>query len=563
MGRKIYLIFFIVFFIKNFAFSDVLVSDYAGEVWVRKSPLGTWEELKDKNIKLEDGFAIKTGKGKVKLAIDKSTVWLKENTAFEIESASKFLNAFGLVYGKIKASIKGISPRSRFSIKTITAVCGIRGTDIMMESDVDGKMSVDVLFGEVEFTYLIPPKEGERNFIIPQGVSLKVDDIEKPYNISLITQEKEIEILSNWDPNVKEEERMESLIEKEKDKISLKKFIAYSNNMGMEINNFVYKEKESDFEAGRTFKDINGNTVRIDQRLIRNDLNTIQLFNIIKRKDYKSYDYLTDYSKNVSGFKYNGGSLKDRVDIFAITFSFNKEIPKNIGEWQSFFDRKDVHPEWATFVSANLIDLNNVFFIGEAYKYIENRGELINNTEVIGVPQNTNERDNDVILVGKISKDYLNDIVMYNFREKYTNNPTGELVRKSDPNLNISGSFWGLKVSKDEISDKDLFYQLNITKYLKGANETQGEYFYLCQENYIISNDGNIRKKNDIFSSGKSVSDIIKENAIQSVNYIKKDENGPSNEDYIGAYNTDIIFIGDVPFSIFENTSRGVDRWKD
>jgi len=560
MGRKFIFIFFIVFFIKALLFSEVVLSDFDGNVWIRKSHLGEWEELKDKNVNLIDGYAVKTTDGKAKILINNSVVWLGENTAFEIESASEFLNAFGLVYGRIKATVKGIGRKSRFSIKTITAVCEMRRADLMMESDIDGKMSVDVLMGEVEFSYSIPPKEGKRNFIMPQGTSLKIVDVEKPYVISVITEEREREILSNWDPGLKDEERMIDVIEREEDKLSLKKFIGYLEAIHSEISSFVRREKESDFESGRTLKDINGNIVRVDQRLIRSDSKTVQLFNIVKRKEYKSYDYLSDFSKDRRGFKYNGGALNDRIDLFIATFNFNKDIPKNIGEWQEFFDRTDVHPEWSTFVSANLIDANNAFFIGEAYKYLTSRGELINNTEVVGVPQNTNERDNDVILAGKVEKKYLDDIVMYNFKEKDHDNLSGELVRKTD-NADITGAFWGLKVSKEEIKDNNNFYQLNKVRYLKGANETLG-YFYLTQENYLISNDGKVKNR-DILS-GKNISDIVRKNAVQSVNYIKKDNNGVvDDDDYVGAYNIDVLLIGDIGFNMFEKISRGVERWKD
>jgi hypothetical protein len=561
MGKLFFLIFFTCFFSNGFLFSDVILSDTSGEVKIRKTPLGEWEELKEKNLKLSDGFAVRTENGRAKIIIDKSVIWLKNNTAIEVESASKYLNAFGLVYGKIKVSVKAIGRKSRFSIKTLTAVCAITRADVMMESDLDGRLAVDVLFGEVDFSYLIPPKKGERNFIIPQGVSLKIIDVEKPYILSVITQEKEKEIISSWEPSIVEEDRMQNILYRENQKISLKKFIAYSDNLNSEISNFVYKEKESDFEAARTLRDINGNLVRVDQRILRPDSRTVQFFNIIKRKDYKPYNYLTNFSYGQTGFKYNGEGYKDRIDLFVATFNFNKDIPKNVGEWQVFFDKSDVHPEWATFVSANLISRDNVFFVGEAYKYLETRGELINNTEVVGVPQNTNERDNDIILTGKIGKEYLNDIVMYNFKERDKDNPTGELARISDNN-DINGALWGLKVSKQEIKDNNSFYQLNRIKYLKGANPSN-EYFYLCQENYLISNDGKIRNKDDIVSSNKSVADIIKENAVQSVNYVKRDNNGAMDDDYIGSYNIDLVLIGDLPFSMFENTSRGVDRWKD
>lgn len=555
------------FFISNL-FSEAVLSDYSGSVKFRKNSFSDWETVSAKNIVLPDGSALKTeNNSKAKIILDESTIWLKPDSALEIETTSKYYTSFGLVYGKIKASVVGLVKKARFQVRTVSAVFGVRGTDIMVNSSIDGRCSIDVLFGEVEFEYLIPPKKGKRSFMITQGMSFEIQDVEKPYTVSLINKERENEILSNWDPSVSEEKSYENVFKMEDRKERLKNFIAYSNAVNSEISKFVYKEKESDFESGRSLKDIHGNIVRVDQRLMRPDPKTLELFNLVKRAEYKNYSYASSYSYMEPGFKYNGGGVNNRLDAFIITFSFNKDIPKDINKWQSFFSDSSVNPDWATFVNANITDKSNVFFTAEAYKYNGSRGELINNTEVVGVSQNSNDRDKDVLITGVIDKTLLDDIVKMNFMESNFTNPTGNLVKKSDSSQ-IFGALWGVKIGGFEFSGTDKIYQLKGTKYVKGANfqtSNNDDYFWLTQENYLISNSGRVRSKEDIFSSNKSVSEIINSNAIQSISYVKKNlsnTNGVSDDDYFSSSNIDSVIIGDVPFMMLEKVSGGVDRWK-
>ena len=560
----IFLVFFSFYAIDSH--SQAILVDFNGEVKYRKNSLSEWEDVPSKNFVLNDGFAIKTKEGsKAKIGINKSFVWIKENSALEIESTSKYFTSFGLVYGKLKASVVGLLKKSKFQVRTITAVFGVRGTDIMVKSALDGSCSLDVLYGEVEFQYLIPPKKGERSFVISQGMSFSIDDVEKPYSLSMISKENEREILSNWDPSSTVEDSYSDIIKMEDRKERIRNFIAYSNSVKSEISQFVYKEKDSDFEAGRTLKDIHGNTVRIDQRLVRPDSKTLELFNIVKRKNYKNYDYSSPYSKNHTGFVYSKGDVPNRVDAFIITFSFNKDLPSSVNKWQSFFSDDSVNPAWATFVNANLTD-SNVFFVAEAYKYIDSRDELINNTEVVGVPQNSNEGDRDVLITGVIDKSLVNDITMYNFREKTREAPTGELVKKNN-NSDITGAIWGLKINDgSEINNNETLYQLKTNKYVKGAkieSTDNNDYFWLAQENYIISNSGLIKSRDDILSSNKSVSEIVKDSGLESISYVRKDSSGISDENYFSnSSNIDSILIGDVVFSMLEKVSGGVDKWK-
>lgn len=120
------------FFISNL-FSEAVLSDYSGEVKFRKNSFSDWEAVSAKNIVLPDGSALKTeNNSKAKIIIDESTIWLKPDSALEIETTSKYYTSFGLVYGKIKASVVGLVRKARFQVRTVSAVFGVRGTDIMV-----------------------------------------------------------------------------------------------------------------------------------------------------------------------------------------------------------------------------------------------------------------------------------------------------------------------------------------------------------------------------------------------------------------------------------------------
>lgn len=567
---RFFYIFALLVFLSPCLYSEISIVDYNGDVKFRKNTFSEWESVNEKNMVIPDGGAVKTDtNSKAKLLVNKSTVWLKENTALEIESTSEYFTSLGLVYGKIKASSFGLAKNSRFQIRTITAVFGIRGTDIMIVGDINGKVLIDVLFGEVDFEYAIPPKTGKRSFIITQGMYFSIEDLEKPYKMGLISKEYENEILSNWDPSISSDDLSKNLYEMDNRMRRLRSFVLYSKALNNDLKKFIYKEREIDFEAGRTLKDIHGNTVRVDQRLLRPDEKSLELFNIVKRKNYSDYSYSSSYSSGLPGFKYNGGGVTNRLDSFIITFNFNKPLPDNVNKWSSYFNDDFVRPEWITFVSADITSANNLFFAAKAYKYNEQRDKLVNNTEVVGVTQNTPEMDNEVVLTGIIDKSSLSDITGFKFIADNISSPDGSLVLK-DLNGNptssqIGSSIWGLKTSASSDSYCDnRFCQMKSDQYKIGDNNSSG-YFWLSEEDYLISNSGSIREKDALLDSNKNIGELVKDNSFESVIYVKKDSGGfISDDDYFaGHHNIDIIIIPDIPFYLFDKTLDAYNRWKN
>lgn len=557
-------LFFFVFSSLVFAESQVNIISFSGDVEYRVNSFSEWQKVLSTGP-VPSGGAVKTNIGLAKIQVGKSVFWLKENSAIEIEQVSDYFTSVAVVYGVVKADINVPKINSLFKLRTISASLDIQRAVVVVNSKISGEFHLDVLYGYARFIYNIPPKKGEREFTVVQGTSLDLKDTEMPYEVSVIPEKKENILISNWDPEIKGENRFDELKNTFRKKADIKRYISYVEINNSFIDSFIYKQRESDFESGRTLKDVHGNLVRVDQRLIRSDKNTLELFNIVKRKNYSDYSYSSVYS-NKTGFKYNGGASSNRIDLFVITFNFNKALPESVNDWNKFFSEDSVKANWATFVSASLLNSGNVFFVGEAYKYDVNRDELINNTDVVGDNVKnaiTSSYDNDVILTGVISKNDLNDIVHLNFVEQNQNNPTGNLVYKDNTSSQIGNAIWGLKDSKVEYTSDQWLYQLRADRFLKGGNSSNGA-FWVSQENYIISNSGDISMRKDILDSSNSVFELVKNYSLESILYVKQDNSGSvSDSDYFGSYNIDTVLIGDVPFFMMEKSLSGIDKYKD
>lgn len=126
--------------------------NYDGEVSVYNSKRGGWEYLKE-NYKLMEGDIVKTGEGSsvtfVAGKVAGVIVKVEENS--EVKVASKNLSSLDLSEGKLMASLTRPSTREvKFTVKTPTGVCGVRGTGWSVESR-DKNTDVEIFEGRVKF----------------------------------------------------------------------------------------------------------------------------------------------------------------------------------------------------------------------------------------------------------------------------------------------------------------------------------------------------------------------------------------------------------------------------
>jgi hypothetical protein len=474
---------------------------------------------------------------------NKSKVWLKESTALEIEQRQTLASRLALVFGKIKVRVPHLMRKEKFEVRTPAAICAVRGTEFTMGTTEDGKMDLKVLFGEVKFKFNVPPAKGKAEFNIPQGQGLETRDDGKPSAPALLTAAAEREAMENWNPGLKADERQKGLIEKANDRAQIKDYAKTTASAENAVKNFLNVVKESDLEAGRTLRDVHGNTVRVDQRMMRPAADEIQFFNLVKRPVYNN----NNASVAKGGFQYNGAqAVVNRLDYMQMTMAFDKGLPQRIEEWPAFFNDSAINPAWASFVTANRTDAGEIFFVAQGYKYDAARDELVNNPWVIDMdgaaPLPVNDSDDRNVLMSGVLTDNseltaiegLNRISR--LRVTASGGDPGKLLYKDGALLKNVGyndgdtntyAVWAIKTTNavgysepQNAPDNAPLAQFQADMYDVGNGGT--DFLWFAKENYVISNAGAVRKATDFTESGSDPFTLLKDNALQSVMYIKK-----------------------------------------
>jgi hypothetical protein len=566
----------------------------SGAVEVRPAREGQWTSATE-NMEIAEGGGIRTSAGgqAVLQMPNKSKVWMKENSSLEIEQRQTLASRLALVFGKIKVRVPHLMRKERFEVRTPTAVCAVRGTEFTMGSDEGGKMELQVLFGEVKFKFTVPPAKGPTQFNIPQGQGLSTAEEGKANKPVLLTAKAEREAMENWNPGLKAEERQKELQQKENDRAQIKDFAKATANAESAVKAFTNMVKESDLEAGRTMTDVHGNVVRIDQRMVRPDAQTIQFMNLVKRPTY------ANYSQAANGFAYNGGAVSNRLDMAQMTMGFNAKLPERIEEWPSFFNGNSVDPTYASFILANRTNMasDGIFFVAEGYRYDAARDELVDNLSVFA-PNRTwaasSSDDKHTMITGVLkdvgaagtgltSQDMFNALSRLEIQDATLigggNTSAGNLqylnpVTQAYVNMDNVGAGsdvdWGMRLTETASSGKGYSYdagdngplmQFQADPYAKGNVAGQGVMWY-ARENYVIGNGGGIKRAEDITSSAQDPFTLLKSLAMQTVVYVKHSTADSAaaltndaaaysdivqGTDYLGGgRNIDIVFIPDL-----------------
>ncbi len=524
----------------------------SGTVDVRPTRLGQWGSASE-NMEIAEGGGIRTGanSGAIVIMPNKTKVWMKENSSLEIEQRQTLASRLALVFGRIKVRVPHLMRKERFEVRTPAAVCAVRGTEFTMGTNEEGKMDVQVLFGEVKLKFVIPPERGSDEFNIPQGQGLHLQEEGKAVKPALLTAKAEREALENWNPGLKPEDRQKDLKQKENDRAQVKEFARVTNNSENTVKSFLNVVKDSDLEAGRTLTDVHGNLVRVDQRMMRPSPDEIQFFNLVKRPVYSN----NGSSLADGGFKYNGAAaVTDRLDYMQMTMAFNKDLPQNIAQWPSFFNDNSINPSWASFVLANRTDPSQIFFIAEGFKYDPTPGRemLVNNPWVLqpagsGPLAASDTNDRDVIMTGILKDDTgANGISAINGLNRITNLQvldagSGSLVYSNPDHtamstpITVGGTggdvVWAIKTdgvssysSSDNRPDNAPIVQYQAEMYDIGNQQSTNlnEYIWFAKENYVIGNGGQIKTASDFTNSSTDPFTLLNNSAFESVMYIKK-----------------------------------------
>ena len=584
------------------------VLSMSGAVEVRPTREGQWTPARDE-MEIAEGGAIRTGAGGAAVVImpNKTKVWLKENSALELEQRQTLASRLALVFGRIKVRVPHLLRKEKFEVRTPAAVCAVRGTEFTMGTTEDGKMELQVLFGEVKLKFMIPPEKGDSEFNIPQGQGLKLAEKGKATKPELLTPKAEREALENWNPGLKPAERQKDLQQKEMDRAQIKDFAKATAKAEDTVKSFLNVVKESDLEAGRTLTDVHGNLVRVEQRMIRPNANEIQFYNIVKRPVYNNGDTATGVGR--AGFTYNGVQGAARLDLMQMTMAFNQDLPQRIEEWPSFFDGNTVDPTWSSFVMANRTDASEIFFIAEGYKFDQARnngeGELVNNPWVIsggGAPLLASDSDDRQVIVTGVLKNNseltaaegLNRIARLGVAVSGADPGTGLLIYDDigltkyvgeDPTTAVNVR-WAIKTTESagysepqNAPDNAPLAQYQADMYDVGNNGTN--FLWYAKENYVIGNGGQVRTAADFTDSSSDPFTLLKNNALQSVMYIKQSNSANpagitnsslakaaiSDTDYFvykgAGTNIDLVFIPDLMVAAIQRMLPAITNLKD
>ena len=521
----------------------------SGNVEVRNTREGKWSPAAE-NMEIAEGGAVRSGAdgSAVVLMPNKTKIWIKESSNLEIEQRQTLASRLGLVFGRIKVRVPHLLRKERFEVRTPSAVCAVRGTELTLDTNEAGAMSINVLYGEVKLTFLVPSEKGKSEFYIPQGRSMSLEEKGKPAKLALMTAEAEKDSLENWNPGLSPSERQKDMKAKDNDRAQIREFAKVTNGTEDSVKSFLNNVKESDLEAGRTLKDMHGNVVRVDQRLMRPYADEVQFINLVKRPVYTNADS-AGAANTRGGFAYNGAaSVPDRLDYLQMTMNFNKDLPQRIEEWPSFFNDNSIKAEWASYVTANKTNQNEIFFIAEGFKYDAVNDDLKNNIRIVtpGAAL-TAANDKEVIITGVLvtaagginAADGLDNIS----RLHIADNGAGTL--KYDANssvgagaaVNIGGSnvLWAMKMDAPNITNGSNSYekkgdpylwQYQATAYAIGNNDSGNGHLWFTTETSVINNSGAVQQVEDFTKSSLDPFSILKNSAGEAIMSIKKDNTG-------------------------------------
>lgn len=607
MGKKILSLLLLVALPGLTCAGEAKILSMSGNVEARQTREGQWGPASE-NMEIAEGGAIRTASdgAAVLLLPNKTKIWLKETTSLEIEQRQTLASRLALVFGRIKLRVPHLLRKERFEVRTPAAVCAVRGTEFTVATNEEGKMDLQVLYGEVKLRFVIPPEKGNDEFYIPQGQGLNLEEKGKPAKLALLTPKAEREALGNWNPGVKPEDRQNGLKEKENDRAQVKEFARVTTNSENAVKSFLNVVKESDLEAGRTLTDVHGNLVRVDQRMMRPEANQIQFFNLVKRPTYSNGDTATGVGR--SGFTYNGAQgVVNRLDYMQMTMAFNQNLPDRIEDWAGFFNANSVKPAWASFVMANRTDANSIFFVAQGYKYDAARDMLVSNPWVLEVDgaqelsANSGD-DRQVIVTGVLTNGAvtaIDGLTRITNLQVLANNPGDGSLVYSNPERSASTGVqvgpdvvWAIKTDKassysepSNRADNAPLVQYQADMYDIGNQQSttdKTKYLWFAKENYVISNSGGIRTPNDFTNSSSDPFTLLKDNALESVMYIKASKSftpgditssalakdAISDTDYFAAWsgtnsNIDIVFIPDLMVAAVQRMLPAITNLKN
>ncbi|MBI4057185.1 MAG: FecR domain-containing protein [Elusimicrobia bacterium] len=524
----------VFFLLGSWAYADLQIQQMAGTVEFRAQKDGAWQSA-SRGTNIPSGGAVRTNSdGRVTLLFpNRSRIWLKESSGLEVQEQNPLMNKLSLLWGSLKAKVPHLRRREQFQVGTPIGVAAVRGTEFTItSSEKGGDFKIHCLFGKVNFDFTFPSDKGtgSETVVIPQGMGFQGD----AHNgqLGLLDKTQEIEALSNWDPGLTAGQRFEDLKDKEVARQEVRQFADRVDDAEEAVKDVLNRVKEEDFAAGRTLKDIHGNLVRVDQRLLRPDSSSLQFVNLVKRPVY-------DYTAHK--FAYSGAQGGSRLDSLQARVDFNRALPEDIADWPGFFEGESVKPKSAELIMANHTSgASGIFEVAYFSRYDATSDRLV---------------DDDKLYAGVVSFADMRDKTKL---AEFTKVPTD--LRNS---LEESGKDSGQLFSYH--AEPYLLTALNG----QAANLTDatlnGKHWF-AQENFLINNDGQIRNISDFTNTGENPFDLLADTAGEVNMFVKRDaslgcasgaircvfSDVSATDTFTGGRNIDLVLIPDLGVAIVQ-----------
>ncbi|MBI5883856.1 MAG: FecR domain-containing protein [Elusimicrobia bacterium] len=255
------------------------ITEYSGVVQVKAPASIEWVQLSKVPADVAPGDGVRTGtRGKATVVFeDGSRIELGANASMVIDEADARGAGVKLSMGLLRARVEKLLAR-RFSVRTPTAVCSVRGTEFQVEVVEGGRTSVDLYKGLLA----VEDSRGQQ-ILLKAGQSLEVDlrGIGRPTEAQSRSQTR-----SGTFRGVM---RREMSLEMSKEEVQAA--------AAREI-------KLSEYQQGKALTDVFGNRVRVEEYVMR------------PQSDQFKFVVLNERA--------------DRFDYFYYLGTFNKDLPRDL-----------------------------------------------------------------------------------------------------------------------------------------------------------------------------------------------------------------------------------------